>query len=434
MLINDKVKIGAHKAAVDYTDTAFTAAVQKNIIHLYTEDDFLNGRTMTVDNKRAVNFGSCSYLGLETDERLKKGTIDAVNKYGTQLSSSRTYVSLGLYKELEELTSLMFEAPTLVSATTSLAHISNFSIIIEDFDAVIIDHQVHASVQNGIKIISASNVTIEVIRHNNMEWLEDRIIELSKTCRKIWYCADGIYSMYGDGAPMKELHRLMDKYDNFYLYIDDAHGMSWKGKHGRGYALSQYKIHDKMILVTSLCKSFAAAGGLIVSTNKVLMQKIRTCGGSFIFSGPIQPPMLGACVASAKIHLTNELYLLQNELQKRIDITKNLIQQYNLPSPTQNDSPVFFVGCGENMEASYKTTKRLLEDGFFVNIATYPAVPKKNSGVRFTVNVHQSIEDIHHLIQSLAHNINKAWNEEQTNQEKVYHAFNMPKELAGIRF
>lgn len=56
---------------------------------------------------------------------------------------------------------------------------------------------------------------------------------------QVWYICDGVYSQQGDVAPLAELKALMDKYPQLYLYVDDAHGMSWTGKNGCGYALSQ---------------------------------------------------------------------------------------------------------------------------------------------------------------------------------------------------
>jgi len=86
---------------------------------------------------------------------------------------------------------------------------------------------------------------------------EERIKTLSATHTKIWYMADGVYSMYGDFPPMKELVQLMDRYEQFYLYMDDSHGMSWAGPNGTGYVMSQLKEYPKKLFLTaSTNKSF----------------------------------------------------------------------------------------------------------------------------------------------------------------------------------
>ena len=77
-----------------------------------------------------------------------------------------------------------------------------------------------------------------------------------------------------------------------------------------------------------------------------LKKKVRNCGGTFIFSGPIQPPMLGAIVASAKIHLSEEIKMHQLELQKRVDYFVETCKQLNLPLIGESNSPIFFIGVG----------------------------------------------------------------------------------------
>ena len=73
---------------------------KQEVLQLYTEDETFDGRFIQIKGKRLLNFGSCSYLGLELDQRLKAAAIDAIQRYGIQYSSSRSYVSCTLYKEL----------------------------------------------------------------------------------------------------------------------------------------------------------------------------------------------------------------------------------------------------------------------------------------------------------------------------------------------
>ena len=93
---------------------------KKNLIHHFTDDDTLNGRKITIDGRNMTNFGSCSYLGLEHHPALMEGVMDATRRFGTQFSSSRTYASLGLYRELEEQLVDIFARPVVVTASTTL--------------------------------------------------------------------------------------------------------------------------------------------------------------------------------------------------------------------------------------------------------------------------------------------------------------------------
>jgi 7-keto-8-aminopelargonate synthetase-like enzyme len=78
--------------------------------------------------------------------------------------------------------------------------------------------------------VKSRGVHVEMIRHNRMDMLEDRIKALRQKYPRIWYMADGIYSMYGDASPVNDVYELMDKYPELYYYVDDAHGMSCYGK------------------------------------------------------------------------------------------------------------------------------------------------------------------------------------------------------------
>ena len=155
--------------------------------------------------------------------------------------------------------------------------------------------------------LRVKGTTVDLVRHNNMERLEAMIQRLSKDHDRIWYMADGVYSMFADLAPFAELRELLDKYPQLMLYVDDSHGVGWAGKHGRGPALDVLAGHPRVIAACSLNKSFGAAGGAIVFPDAEMRRRVKTGGGPMMFSGPIQPPLLGAAIESAKIHLSDEL-------------------------------------------------------------------------------------------------------------------------------
>ncbi|HEY8098765.1 MAG TPA: aminotransferase class I/II-fold pyridoxal phosphate-dependent enzyme, partial [Methylobacter sp.] len=263
---------------------------------------------------------------------------------------------------------------------------------------------VHNSVQTAAKLVKAEGVPVEILLHGNMELLEERIITLSKQYRHVWYLTDGVYSMFGDLAPVKELGQLLNRYEQLHLYFDDAHGMSWIGKHGKGYVLDSLPIQERMVVATSLCKGYAAGGGALIFPNAQMHQHVKNCGGPMIFSGPIQPPMLGAAIASARIHLSAEINHLQRELQDRIALCNRLLKAYDIPVACSSQSPIFYIKLGLP-EVAGKMAKYLLDDGFYTNHAAYPAVSRRKSGIRFTLTKHLSAEDIHGLVEAIARNL-----------------------------
>jgi len=417
---------------LDTVDGVITEGVKKGILHLYTEDSPLRDNLLKMKGKEVVNFGSCSYLGLEFNDKIKQGAIDAVVKYGTQFSSSRAYISTGQYAELECLFEKIFGGHVIVAPTTSLAHIAVIPVVVGGGDAVIIDHQVHNSVQTAVALLKPKGITVEMIRHNRTDMLEEKIIELKKTHRKIWYMADGIYSMYGDAAPLDELQQLLHRYPEFNLYLDDAHGMSCFGQHGRGYVLSKMNLHPRMIVATSLAKAFATGGSVVIFPDKETARKVRTCGGPLITSGPLQPATLGAAIASAKIHLSDKIIQLQNDLQQNILYTNVQIKKYGLPLIAQTPSPVFFVGVSLP-KIAYRILQIMMEKGFYLNIGTFPAVPMKNSGIRFTITRLHTFAQIESMMENLSNALQLALAEENFSMEGIYKAFKMQGKVISQR-
>lgn len=385
----------------------------------FIQDSELNNRKITLHNQECINFASCSYLGIEKDPRLVEAAVDATRKFGTQFSASRAYLSVSLYKELEDTLAKLFGHPTIVSATTTLGHMSVIPIVVDREDAIILDQQVHASVQTAAKLAVATGTYTEVVRHNRMDYLESRIKKLQDKHRKIWYMADGVYSMYGDAAPMEQLHYLMDKYSNFHLYIDDAHGMSWMGKNGVGYVLDGRKLHPKTILLTSLNKSFSAAGGAIIISDPELEKAIRYCGGTLMFSGPIQPPQLGAAISSAKIHLSGEIERYQEALQDNMALFRQLIREYNLPLLGEGKTPIFFIGVGKSLNG-FHVVQQIMKRGFFTSIGAFPSVPINRSGVRVTINANHTEEQIRGLAKVITEEIHKLLDNENMTLDDLY--------------
>ncbi len=405
--------------------------INKKIFHLYTDSKKrIKGNAISLEGKEVINFGSCSYLGLEFDDRLKEASKQAIDDFGTQFSESRAYVSISLYKELEELFEKIFELPVVITQTTTLGHIAAIPVLVGSDDCIIMDHQVHNSVQIAVNLVKSQGVTVELLRHNRMDLLEERIKHLRSKYKKIWYMADGIYSMYGDVSPVKEIYALMDKYPELHYYVDDAHGMSIYGKHGRGYVLNEMPIHERAIVATSLVKAFPTGGAVFVFPTKEKAQLVRNCGSTLITSGPLQPSQLGAAIAAAKIHLTDEIYDMQNDLQDNIRFANLMLKKYKLPVVAPSDAAVFFIGVSLP-KLGYNMVHRMMNKGYYVNLGIFPAVPMKNTGIRFTITKLHTYTQIENMISSIANELPIAMEEEGLTLKDIYKAFKlqMPEDV-----
>lgn len=408
-------------------------AEELGIAYQFAQNQFITGKELQINNQKVLNFSSCSYLGLETDERIKVSITDHVNRYGSQFSMTRAFLSVTPYQEAEKLLSKIFDAHVIITSSTSMGHQSVMPVVVNDNDLIILDHKVHASVQLAANMLKVRGVRVEMIRHNDITELEELIKSNQKKGRKIFYCIDGVYSMFGDFAPYDIIGELMDSYECLNLYIDDAHGMSWIGKHGRGYSLSNLKFSERIIMGTSLNKAFAASGGVFLFKDFNLREKVKYCGALNTFSGPIQPPMLGAIIASSKIHLSDDIYRSQENLQLRIEHSNKALLKSGLPLIEKNEAPIFFVGAG-SPKVCFNLAKKVLNDGYFVSVGAFPAVPVKNTGIRFAINNHLSLEDIDGLVGSLKRNFPLAVSEEGKSSSEIYSLFNLkiPDELSKL--
>lgn len=389
------------------------------ISHQTLDNTYFNGNSMSFENGDPfVNFSLCDYLALSTDDRIKEGAIESIRKNGVYTAVSRTYMKLNAYKEAEEMVTKIFNKPTLITPRTTLAHISAIPVLIERNDAMILDHQVHTSVRLATEIVRAGGVHTEILRHNNMNRLEDRIKVLSEKHNKIWYFADGVYSMYGDTLPFEEIKALMNKYPQLYCYVDDAHGMSWRGENGKGLFLENTEYHPQFFLTTSLGKGFGAGGGAIICPDEEIKERIAFTAAPLMFTSPVEPATLGSIMASTKIHLSNEINERQKALQKNIKLFYSLSKELKIPVLSNRETPIFFIATGPTHLAG-EIIVPMLHHGYHLTSGVYPAVPMNNSGIRGIINLHQTPEDITKMLHLIRDEYNATMERNNTSVEEI---------------
>ena len=149
-------------------------------MHLYAEDKKLTGRTIQIKGKEMYHFGTTGYLGLEQEDRIKEAAIQAIRDYGTQFPLSKSYISHPLYSELEAKIEEMYGIPPIITKNSTLGHLAIIPTLLRDEDGVIMDHQVHWSVQNACQLLKLRGIPVEMIRHNNLNMLEEKIKQLSQ--------------------------------------------------------------------------------------------------------------------------------------------------------------------------------------------------------------------------------------------------------------
>ena len=196
---------------------------------------------------------------------------------------------------------------------------------------------------------------------------------------------------------------LVDRHDNLYAYFDDAHGFGWRGTNGRGWVLDAVPWHPRLVVAVSLAKSFGSGGAALAFPDRAMAERVQMSGGTLVFSGPLHPAQLGAAIASADIHLSPELEERQAVLHQQINLMREGLLAAGLPVVNTDPTPLWFVRIGGS-EQGMELGRRMMDDGFYLNFAAFPAVPVGQAGLRLTHTVYHTADQIEAMIESLTRN------------------------------
>ena len=186
-----------------------------------------------IEGKKTIMIGSNNYLGLTSDERVKKAAIEALEKYGSGCSGSRFLNgTLDLHVKLEEALAKFLKKEAVITFSTGFqSNLGIISAICGRDDVIVGDKENHASIYDACRLSYAKLLRYE---HNDMEDLE-RVLKSIDQNKGILIVTDGVFSMGGDICNLPEIVRLAKIY-GARIMVDDAHGLGVLGKRGRGTA------------------------------------------------------------------------------------------------------------------------------------------------------------------------------------------------------
>jgi len=356
----------------------FTDAAESRASGLYPYFHALHTAQDTevvMDGRRIIMIGSNNYMGLTNDPRTKKAAKEAIERYGTGCSGSRFLNgTLVLHEQLEQELAQFFNKEAAMTFSTGFQ--TNLGIIaglIGWHDYILNDTENHASIVDACRLSFAK----KVLRygHNDMEDLERLLARLPEDAGKL-IITDGVFSMSGDIANLPKIVELAKKY-GARVMVDDAHGVGMIGECGRGTA-SYFGLEKEVdIIMTTFSKSLASLGGCVASEFKVI-DYVRHKSRPFIFSASIPPANAGAALEALRIMRE------EPERQKAlIDISNYMrakLKEAGIPI-IEGETAIIPVYTYE-MERTFMITKRLFEEGVYVNPVIPPAVPEGSCMLR----------------------------------------------------
>ena len=329
---------------------------------------------VTMDGQRVIMLGSNNYLGLTNHPEVKQAAAEALESYGTGTAGSRFLNgTLDIHVELEEkLAQFMGSEAALTFSTGFAVNLGVISSLIGRKDVVILDNLDHACILDGARL---SFGRVLKYPHNDMDSLEERLRSVEDQRSKM-IVVDGVFSMEGDLADLPRIVELKNKF-NARLMVDDAHGVGVMGEHGRG-TMEHFGLENEADLVMgTFSKSLAAVGGYVVGDGKII-DFIKHNARSLMFSAAPPPASVASVIKAI------EIIEREPERRQRLwDHTDYMKHEFSTMGYDTGDSasPVIPLVVGEDM-AAYKMTRRLQEEGVFVNPVVSPAVPEGRALMR----------------------------------------------------
>lgn len=355
------------------------------------------GREVLIDHRRMLNLSSNDYLGLATNEELRREFLQTLTPENFLPSSSSSRLLTGnfsAYRRLEnELTTLFGTEAALTFNCGYHANTGILPVVSNAQTLILADKLIHASLIDGIKLSAAKSIRY---RHNDYGQLERLIQENHEKYERIIIVTESIFSMDGDEADLATLVRLKRTYASVLLYVDEAHAFGVRGLRGLGCAEEQGCIADIDFLVGTFGKALASSGAYIVCSHVVreyLINKMRP----FIFTTALPP-----------INVEWTLFLLKRlptwrELRQQLSLISDRLREglkqkgYACPS-TSHIIPLI-AGASSTTIALADVFQR---KGFYVLPVRPPTVPEGTSRLRFSLTAAIETAEIDQLIEIIA--------------------------------
>ncbi|MCY4403702.1 MAG: 8-amino-7-oxononanoate synthase [Candidatus Poribacteria bacterium] len=346
--------------------------------------------TVTLDGRYVVMLGSNNYLGLSTHPKVMSAAANAAMVYGTGASGSRLISGNNtIYETLESnLAKTKGTEAALVFSSGYAANISIIPVLAGENDLILSDALNHASIIDGCRL---SRATKKVYRHCDVEHLMTLLSEATGFRRRL-IVTDGVFSMDGDIAPLRDIYEVATTYDAMML-VDDAHGFGVLGKSGSGTVSHCGLDGQDIIQMGTLSKAVGGMGGYVAGS-QVLIELLINRGRGFIFTTGLPPATLAA--ANTALNVMRSSSKLRKRLLEHADTVKTTLTKIGytlLPSQTQ----IIPVVLGEPQLATDITQALLAEDVFAPAIRP-PAVPTGTSRLRVTVMATHTDRDIEHAL------------------------------------
>ena len=359
-----------------------------------------------VDQRELRAFCSNDYLGLANHPELVAALAEGAKRYGVGSGASHLISGHSVAHDLLEKKLAACEskhipnARALFFSTGYLANINaitGLSKLANQGEVSIYSAKLnHASLIDGVRLASSqTKAKVTLFDHQNLDFLKETLQQDTHPLKLI--VVDGVFSMDGDIAPVKNLLHLAEQYDAL-LMVDDAHGFGVLGEYGHGI-LEQSGVHsERMIYIGTLGKAAGVSGAFICAAAPFIEWLIQK-GRPYIYSTATPPAIAHTLLTSLELMESNEGITRRKQLNQLIQIWRDEMTFQNWEK-TPSSTPIQPVILGSNASA-LAAAKLLDEAGYWIPAIRPPTVPVDSARLRITFSANHSVDDLRELIKTL---------------------------------
>jgi glycine C-acetyltransferase/8-amino-7-oxononanoate synthase len=345
--------------------------------------------TIAVCNgKETILLGTYNYMGMTFDDDVIAAGKKALEEFGAGTTGSRVLNGTFFHhRDVEQALKEFYGMDhAMVFSTGYQANLGIISTIAGKGDYIILDIDSHASIYDGCKMGDAE---IVAFRHNDVEALEKRLKRLPADAGKL-VVLEGVYSMMGDVAPLKEMIRV-SKEAGAMILVDEAHSMGFIGENGRGVAEEQGVLDDVDFVIGTFSKSVGTVGGFCVS-NHPKFEIMRLVCRPYVFTAALPPSVMASSATSIR--------KLMHNGNKRAHLWENSkalhkgLRDLGFQLGTESPQSAIIAVIMPDLERGAAMWEALLENGLYVNLARPPATPAGMTLLRCSLCAEHTSEQV----------------------------------------
>lgn len=342
-----------------------------------------------------LNLCANNYLGLAQHPRMRQAAHEALDRWGYGLASVRFICGTqGIHKQLEtKLSEFLGTEDTILYGSCFDANGGLFETILGPEDAVISDELNHASIIDGVRLCKAARY-----RYNNRDMadLETQLIAAdAKGARFKLIATDGVFSMDGFIAPLKDICDLADKYKAIVM-VDDSHAVGFMGKRGRGTHEHCGVVGRVDIITGTLGKALGGASGGYTSGRREIIELLRQRSRPYLFSNTLAPMIAGASMMALEI--LSESTGLRDQLEANTLFFREAMTAagFNIVAGSH---PIVPVLLGDAALAT-RFAEAMLRRGVYVIGFSYPVVPQGKARIRTQISAVHTREELEFAVKA----------------------------------